>query len=80
MAEERLHYGLLGQGPRAALPDFVESDHGALADQLRRCNAPRNRRDRVRHAALDTLAFLRRHLVTTVLLLLLLAVASSLAA
>lgn len=73
-----LHRGLLYQHSRTF--DFVESDHGALADQLRRCSEPHNRRDGLRHALLEALTFLHRHLVTAVLLLVLLAAVSSLAA
>ncbi len=72
-----LHHGLLYQH---ALPsDLVESDHGALADQLQRCSTRRNRRDGWRHALLEGWAFLQRHLVTAVVLLVLLAAAFSLA-
>lgn len=72
------HHGLLHQ--RSQVFDFVESDHGALADQFHRCAHRLNRRDSLRHTLIETLAFLRRHLVTAALLLVLLAAASSLAA
>jgi len=77
---ERLHFhhGLLHQ--HSQVLDFVESDHGALADQLRRCATPLNRRDGLRHEMLEILAFVQRHLVTSALLVVLLAAASSLAA
>lgn len=77
---ERLHFhhGLLHQ--HSQVLDFVQSDHGALADQLRRCAGPHNRRESLRHVLLVGLAFLHKHLVTTALLLVLLAAASSLAA
>jgi hypothetical protein len=72
-----LHEGLLYQHRRTF--DFVESDHGALADQLRRCRDGRNRRDGFRRALVDTLAFLRRHLISVAVLLIVLAAVSSLA-
>lgn len=59
--------------------DLVDTDHGALADQMGRCAHGENRRFHSRQRRASLLQFLRSHFVTFAVLCALLVVATALA-